>query len=243
VYRASGEVEGVADLKQPGDSLALISTHWPTITDPMKFVLRYAPAIRGYLQVLLPPSADVDEILQDFLLSVVERGFAPERVHRGRFRDYLIATVRYRAWRWLRRKKPQQFDAELSEELQAPEQAAQAAEWLAGWRQCLLDRAWEALEFKQRRSPGNWHYTVLKLTTDHPGATSRTLAPQVPANSPLSSAAFRKQLSRAREVFARALVDEVERTLEKPTPDAVMEELAEVGLLEYVRPYLKGKAT
>src|SRR5262249_27637687 len=108
---ASREVEGVADPSQPRDSRSLISTHWAWVTDPMKFVLRYAPAIRGYLRVLLPPPADVDEVLQDFLLSVVERGFTPDRV-RGRFRDYLIATVRYRARRYLRRKKPRLLSAE-----------------------------------------------------------------------------------------------------------------------------------
>src|SRR5262249_49698889 len=95
------------------------------------------------------------------------------------------------------------------------------------------------LESKQRRSPGNWHYTVLKLTMDQPDADSKALAGQVPARPPLSVVAFRKQLSRARRAFARALVDEVERTLETPTPEAVMEELAGVGLLEYVRPYLE----
>jgi DNA-directed RNA polymerase specialized sigma24 family protein len=164
----------VADLRQPREGLALISTHWPLVTDPMKFVLRYAPAIRGYLEALLPSPADVDEVLQDFLLNVVQRGFTPERVRRGRFRDYLIATVRYRAWRCLRRKKPRPLSAEQAEQLQAPEEAPpDDAEWLAGWRQCLLDRAWETLEGKQRQSPGNWHYTALKLTTDHPDADSR----------------------------------------------------------------------
>jgi Sigma-70 region 2 len=232
----------VAELRQPRKSLALISTQWPLITDPMKFVLRYAPAIRGYLQVLLPGPADVDEVIQEFLLSVVERGFTPDRVRRGRFRDYLIATVRYHAWRYLRRKKPGPLSDEQAERLQAPEQAAPGdSEWLADWRQCLLDRAWETLEFKQHRSAGNWHYTVLKLTTDHPKTDSRTLAAQVGADPPLSAAAFRKQLSRARAAFALALVEDVERTLERPTPEAVMEELAEVGLLEYVRPYLKRK--
>jgi hypothetical protein len=232
----------VSDLRRPRQGLALISTHWPMITDPMKFVLRYAPSIRGYLQVLLPLPADVDEVLQEFLLGVVERGFTPDRIRRGRFRDYLIATIRYHAWSYVRRKKPRALSAEQAVRLQAPEGTATLdSEWLAGWRQCLLDRAWETLECKQRHSPGNWHYTALKLTTDHPGADSRMLAARVGADPPLSAAAFRKQLSRARAAFARALVNEVERTLENPTPEAVMEELAEVGLLLYVRPYLKGK--
>jgi hypothetical protein len=229
-------------MRQPREGLALISTHWPSITDPAKFMLRYAPAIRGYLQVLLPQPADLDEVLQEILLIVVERGFTPDRIRRGRFRDYLIATVRYRALRYLRRKKPRLLSAAQAEELQAPaETGPEDAEWLARWRQCLLDRAWETLECRQRRSPGNWHYTALKLTTAHPGADSKMLAAQVPADPPLSPVAFRKQLSRARAAFARALVDEVGRTLEKVTAEGVMEELAEVGLLEYVRPYLRSK--
>lgn len=230
----------MANLRQSRKGLALISTHWPLITDPAKFVLRYATAIRGYLQVLLPQRADVDEVLQEILLMVIERGFTPDRVNRGRFRDYLIATVRYRARRWLRRKKPLSLSAEQAETLRAPEEAASGdGEWLAGWRQCLLDRAWETLEVKQRRSAGNWHYTALKLTADHPDANSRVLAALVAAHPPLSAVAFRKQLSRARAAFARALFDEVARTLEKPTPEGVMTELAEVGLLAYVQPYLQ----
>jgi hypothetical protein len=233
----------VADLSQPRSGLTLISTHWPLITDPVKFALRYAPAIRGYLQALLPQAADVDEVLQEILLIALERGFTADRVHRGRFRDYLIATVRYRARRYLRRKKLRPLSPEQADGLQAPEETTTAdAEWLAGWRQCLLDRAWEAVELKQRQSPGNWYYTVLKLTTDHPNADSTMLAARVPADPPLSAVAFRKQLSRARRAFARALVDEIERTLEEPTREAIMEELAEVGLLEYVRPHLTGKA-
>jgi hypothetical protein len=230
----------VRDPRQSHVSLASISTHWPSISDPVKFVLRYAPAIRGYLHVLLPQPADIDEVLQDILLLVLEQGLSPDRVRRGRFRDYLIATVRYRAWRHRGRKQLRPLDLEQAEKLEAPcQDAALSEEWLAGWRQCLLDRALDTLERKQRQSPGNWHYTVLKLATDHPDATSKTLAAQVAANPPLSTVAFRKQLSRARAAFARALFDEVVRTLEKPTPEAVLEELADIGLLAYVRPYLK----
>jgi hypothetical protein len=227
----------VADSDPPRENLALISTQWPIITDAARFTLRYAPAIRGYLHVLLPRAADVDEVLQDFLLGVVERGFTPDQVRRGRFRDYLIATVRYRAWRYLRRKKPEPLSAERAERIQAPEQAAADAEWVTGWRTCLLDRAWDALELKQRQSPGNWYFTALKLTADHPEADSRTLAARIG----LTATAFRKQLSRARAAFARALIEEVGRSLQGPTPDAVVAELADLGLLEYVRRHRPSK--
>ena len=224
-------------------SLASISTHWPSISDPVKFVLRYSPAIRGYLRVLLPQPADIDEVLQEVLLSVFEQGLSPERVRRGRFRDYLIAAVRYRAWRYRGRKQPRSLDPEHARALEAPPEVAahdgEWEEWLAGWRQCLFDRALDTLERKERQSPGNRHYTVLKLSTEHPDATSKTLAALVAADPPLSPAAFRKQLSRARLAFARALCKEVEWTLDAPTPAAVLEELADIGLLAYVRPYLK----
>jgi hypothetical protein len=232
----------VANLRRPRADLAHISTHWPEVTNPMRFVLRYAPAIDGYLRALLPRSADVEEVLQDFLLAVVERGFTPDRVRRGRFRDYLIAAVRYHAWRWLRRKRPRPLQPAEADGLAAPAEALpEEAEWLPRWRRGLLDRAWEALEARQRRSPGNWHYTALKLTVDHPGAASADLAARVPADPPLTPPAFRKQLSRARAAFARILFEEVAQALEDPTPEAVLEELAEVGLLEYVRPYLQLK--
>jgi hypothetical protein len=211
------------------------------ITEPARFVIRYAPAIRGYLRVLLSQPGDVDEVVQEILLLAVDPGFSPDRIQGGRFRDYLIATVRYHAWRHLRRKKAISLSDEHAEQLQAPAEVAPVeAEWLIGWRQCLLDRAWEALECRQRRSPGNWYYSVLELTAKHPDATSAMLAPRVAATPPLSAMAFRKQLSRARRAFAQALIAEIEQTLAKPTLEAVLEELADVGLLAYVQPYLSG---
>src|SRR3954454_3008761 len=179
-WQRSGEAENLADARQSLESLTLISTHWPLITDPVKFVLRYAPAIRKYLQVLLSQSADVDEVVQEILLNVLERGFTPDRVRRGRFRDYLIATVRYSAWRSRRPQKALELSAEQADALQAPVNIARMeTEWLTDWRQCLLDWAWATIESKQRRSRGNWHYTVLKLATDHPKADSKQLAAQV----------------------------------------------------------------
>lgn len=230
----------MADKPIPRESLALISTHWPLITDPMKFVLRYAPAIRGYLQILLCHADDVDEVLQEFLLHVMQRGFSAEQIRRGRFRDYLIAAVRYRAWRYLRRKGSQELRSEVAARLR-DDAAPFDADWLAGWRLCLLDRVWQKLEFKERHSPGNWYYSVLRLIAEHPGAKSRVLAERIGADPPMSAAAFRKQLSRARAAFAQILLDEVEKTLDPPTPETVMEELADLGLLEFVRPYLAGR--
>lgn len=56
----------------------VISTCWPTISNPVQFVRRYAPAIRRYLQAFLRNSDDADEAAQDFLVRVFDRGFVFE---------------------------------------------------------------------------------------------------------------------------------------------------------------------
>lgn len=52
--------------------------------------------------------------------------------------------------------------------------------------------------------------------------------------------AFRKQVSRARRLFAEPIVAETSRTLGDPTPLKVEDELIDIGVMKYVRPYLPG---
>src|SRR3954468_20417069 len=89
---------------RPRAGIDQISTRWPLIQDPVKFVMRYAPAIQGYLSVFLKNPHDVEDVCQSFLLRVLERGVADERRLHGRFRDYLIAAVRNAALAHLRRR-------------------------------------------------------------------------------------------------------------------------------------------
>ena len=56
---------------------------------------------------------------------------------------------------------------------------------------------------------------------------------------PVTPGAFRQALQRARREFARRLVAEVRASLAEPTTQAVEEELADLELLEYCRPYLE----
>src|SRR5258708_33617057 len=81
-----------------------ISPRWPLIQDPVKFVMRYGPAIRGYLGVFLKNPHDVEDVCQAFLLRVIERGVVEEHRLHGRFRNYLIAAVRNAALAHLRRR-------------------------------------------------------------------------------------------------------------------------------------------
>src|SRR5256885_6692121 len=78
------------------------------------------------------------------------------------------------------------------------------------------------------------------MTTQHPDEESPALAERVSplAGRSLGAAAFRKQLSRARHLFAGLVIKEVVQTLAAPTPEHIESELLELGLFPYVRDFL-----
>lgn len=219
-----------------------ISTRWPMIHDPAKFVLVYAPAIEGYLRAIVRDPDQVEEIRQDFLLRVLQKGFLSSENLKGRFRNYLKAAVRNAAISHLRRKTHGQADPEaLAQVPDEPEESPIDQEWLEQWRRCMLDRVWESLELHERQNDDNHAYTVLKIYVDHHAQEDSEAMAELAAarlKKPLRADAFRKQLSRARRLFAKLLVQEVVQTIESPTPDRIEEELVEVGLFTDVTPYL-----
>jgi RNA polymerase sigma-70 factor (ECF subfamily) len=226
----------------PYSRLDQISTRWAVVNDPLQFMLRYGPAIQKYLSALIKNPHDVEEVLQEFLLRGLQRGFVRTDSLRGRFRDYLKSAVRNAALTHYRHKLPALHGDMTALHLAAPEEEPAAAdeEWAVQWRQCMLGRVWQALDQHQRQSPGNLFFTVLRVSCDHPEEDSKALAARVSTvtGKPLKPDAFRKQVSRARRQFAELLVAEVEQTLEEPTPEGVEEELVDVGLMDYVRDFL-----
>lgn len=221
---------------RPG--LEQISTRWSVLKDPVQFLMRYGPAIRNYLGAILKNPHDADEVAQDILVRVVQDGFHRASPDRGRFRDYLKTSVRNAALSHLRRRQTVQPGAETMAQL-ADDDAPEAA-WLADWQRCILNKAWRALDGHQRCTPGNLYHTVLRLAVDYPDDDSKTLAERVATavGRPMRPEAFRKQLSRARRLFAQLLLDEVMTTLDNPSPEEIEEELIELGLMSYLRDFL-----
>ena len=70
--------------------LGQISTSWTCVRDPVKFIMTYGPAIRKYLLALLRNEHDAEEVLQDLLLQVTEKGFVRASPDRGRFRVFRL---------------------------------------------------------------------------------------------------------------------------------------------------------
>jgi RNA polymerase sigma-70 factor (ECF subfamily) len=232
-------------MQPPGEEgpsiLEHISTHWGVIGDPLQFVLRYASAVRRYVRALVRNEHDSEDVVQDFLLKTVRRPFVPEQIQRGRFRDYLKVVLRNAAITHFRRtaKRPTSGSAGLAFVLAETDDPADR-EWLSEWRGCLLRRAWQALELHERSAPEGLAYTVLHLVYDYPEETSPSLAARASAlcGRTVGAETFRKQLSRARRHFAQMIVDEIRQTLENDTPEDVVVELHELGLIEYVREFL-----
>ncbi|MCY2964986.1 MAG: sigma-70 family RNA polymerase sigma factor [Planctomycetota bacterium] len=226
----------------PKSVLEQISTCWPSIRDPVQFVMRYARAIRKYVAAVVRDSHDADEVAQDFLVRVFEKGFCPENVSRGRFRDYLRSAVRYVAISHLRKKRPGELNEQALSQLTQPEVESEAERaFTSEWRACLLDRVWQSVEQLERQTDGNLDYTVLKLHVADPTAHSDRQAAELSrlVGREIRADAFRKQLSRARKRFAQQIVNEVRKTLQQPTAESMEDELIDLDLMEYVREFLK----
>ena len=97
-----------------------------------------------------------------------------------------------------------------------------------------------ALDRHQNRT-GQPLHTVLKSRSDRPELKSPELAALLTAalGKPVTAGWVRQALVQAREVFVGALIEAVRATLDLPTRAAILEELTDVGLLEYCRPVLE----
>jgi hypothetical protein len=219
-----------------------ISTRLSALHDPAKLVMRYGRALRSYLGALIRDWDAADDVSQDLLVQILEKGLARKAPGRGRFRDYLKAVARNVAVDYLHRKKgPVRHGVDLTQ-IPVPAERAAAAdqEWLAAWRACILETSWTALELHEYQHPGACCHRVLRLAAEFPQEDSARLAARLSQQLGrcVRPEAFRKQLSRARRLFARLVLDEVRSTLEQPSPQRLVEELTEVGLRQYVLPYL-----
>jgi len=215
--------------------LGLITTQWTAISNPSRFVTRYGAAVRAYLRALLPTRDDADEVEQQFLMQVVEKGFPTVAPERGHFRYYLITIVKNAALKYLR--KQSQRPSGLTDISQVATAVSADREWQVSWRECVLQNTWNALRDHQRKSKGNQFHACLKAFVEHDDEDSPTLAARVSAASgqTLSAEAFRKQLSGARRRFGELLIEEVSRTISNVTPELLGEELRDLDLMKYVK--------
>jgi RNA polymerase sigma-70 factor (ECF subfamily) len=235
----------------PGSRLDAIATQWslvrlahtagrPQDADAARqaLVLRYARAVRRYVGGVVRSAPDADELAQDVIVRLLKGDFGGADPDRGRFRDLLRTAIRNMVHdHWARaNRRPAGVDPGAL----AGDDAGPDDPWLASWRQNVLDHAWAALREHERSNPGSSAFTVLRLRADHPDDSFEQLAARVgeKLGAPVRPDACRQVVRRARVRFAELLVEEVRAGLADPSPDRVAEELAAVGLLEYIRDFL-----
>jgi DNA-directed RNA polymerase specialized sigma24 family protein len=236
---------------QLASRLEAIATRWSLIRDahaggaPLNvtaarqaLVLRYAKSIRRYVGGIVKKADDADELAQDVVMRLMKGDFGGADPNRGRFRDLLKAAVRNMVHNhWAKANRRKTADADLG--LVGKEDADDLA-WTAEWQANVLDLAWSALKEFERKNPANPAHTLLKLRTEFPDATSDELAEKLSqkTKTTVRADACRQMLRRARLRFAEAVVTEVGVGLADPSPARVADELAALGLLEYVRDFL-----
>lgn len=233
------------------DRLSHISTLWTLVrqahgeqAEPARdaqgqLLQRYGGAVHRYLLASVRDSHVADELFQEFSLRFLRGDFRRADPERGRFRD-LVKTALFHLIIDHQRRQGTHRAAALG---QLPEPAvtdpstlASDKEFLNSWRDALLDRAWAALSAAEQET-GQPYFTVLRFRAEHPGLSSPKMAVELAAamGRTWSPEALRQVLHRARQRFAEVLLDDVAGSLSNSQPDALENELNDLGLLSYCR--------
>ncbi|MEM7311874.1 MAG: sigma-70 family RNA polymerase sigma factor [Planctomycetota bacterium] len=216
-----------------------ISTQWSQLGDTNVFVLRYVRAIENYLNRLIGNEDEANEVLQTFLVRVLEKGFEHADPDRGRFRHYLSRSVRNAA-RTYQRGKSRSTKLEAIPESGLAESDPLDSVWQKEWHDCILNRALQKLRHREQTSSGNLGHTIIQLhihdEANDSAMQAQTLSSQI--GREISPAAYRKQLSRARHALAEFLVQEVAETVDSGLQEDIRNELRDVGLWQFVEDFV-----
>jgi DNA-directed RNA polymerase specialized sigma24 family protein len=207
-----------------------------------RLMIRYSGAVwRHLLDVLKDPDA-ADELSREFAVRFLRGEFRHSDPTRGRFRDYVKRAVQKLIKDHYQRKRPA-----VSLDANTPEPAAAEAgladfdqQFIESWRRDLLERAWNSLDELQK-STGQPYHTVLRSKVDNPDLPSHELASKLSTalKRPITAGAVRHALGRARRKYIGYVITEVRAGLDQPTQEDLIEELSDLNLLHYCRPFMK----
>jgi len=206
-------------------NLVRSSHSWTEAESAAGFVLRYLSPMRRLLIGVMGSEQEADQALRILLTHLVSAGFGEHR--KGRLRDYLARAVRSCA-------KARLTESDRLDEGQNRLAAAVAdsKRWLQLWRDCLLERAWRALERQEHLDGTRPLYTVLWLSTVQAKSTPDELAGAVfkQTGQEFKPAELQQLKMEAKAAFAQLLADEIVETLENPDKAAVKSEIQSLGI-------------
>jgi RNA polymerase sigma-70 factor (ECF subfamily) len=210
-----------------------------------ELLVRYHEAVYHYFLRQIRDPHVAQELYSNFALRLIETDALLKRAdpQRGRFRNYLKTALHHMIVDHYRRVRRRREDEVLVDDeggnIDVADRAADAT-FDPIWRQELLNQAWKALEAAEKQG-GQPHYTVLRFQSDNPGLKGPDLAARLTEKlgKETSYENARMLLHRARKRFAALLLEEVERSLETPTPDDLEQELIDLKLLEICKQALE----
>ena len=234
--------------------LSQMTTHWTSVLEAhgdtpgevnsavSRLMCRYSGAVHRYFLKAVKNPAEAEDLDQDFAIRFLRGDFRRCDPKRGRFRDYVKRAVQNMISDHFRRKKLIQSRNMPIVEPAALDPALSRfdEEFVASWRNDLLDRAWIALADLEKAT-GQPYHTVLRFRVDHPELPSDQAAEQLSrvVGQLLTAGAVRQTVMRARRKFVDFLIAEVQDSMDHPNQDDLEEELGDLKILEYCRPYLK----
>lgn len=214
-----------------------------------ELVLRYYGAVFRYLLGIVHDEEVAMDLTQEFASRFLRGDFSKASPERGRFRDFLKVSLRNLAMDHFRKQKAarergmQPLPADGLEPGDDTEQRQRDEAFITSFREEVLARTWEALA-EMERTDGKPFYTVLRFKIQYPQLSGAEMANRLSdiLDRPLSDAATRQTLHRARGQFADLLLDEVSRTLGAPSNEELTQELSELRLLDYCKSALQRRA-
>jgi RNA polymerase sigma factor (sigma-70 family) len=234
--------------------LSQMTTHWTAVLEAhngtpeqvnpavSRLMCRYSGAVHRYFLKAVKNPAEAEDLDQDFAIRFLRGDFRKCDPKRGRFRDYVKRAVQNMISDHFRRKKLIQTRNSPMVEPAVPDPALSRfdEEFVASWRNDLLDRSWHLLA-ELEKTTGLRYHTVLRFRVDHPDLSSEQAAEELSrmVGELLTPGAVRQAVMRSRRKFVDFLLAEVLESMDRPSQDDLEEELGDLKLLEYCRPYLK----
>ncbi|MGE3806447.1 MAG: RNA polymerase sigma factor [Gemmataceae bacterium] len=207
-----------------------------------KLLERYGGAVRRYLLGAVRDADVADELFQEFACRLVGGNLGGADPARGRFRDFVKGVLFHLVADHHKRKQrePGGLAGNLPEPAVFDAEPDLDSRFLESWREELLARAWAALEAVAEET-GQPFFCVLRFRAEHPRLRSEEMAAEIgkQLGRSVSAANVRQLLHRARDRFADLVLEEVLDSLDRPTTEALEQELIDLGLLEYCRPALE----
>lgn len=198
----------------------------------------YSGAIRRYLIASMRDANAADDLFQEFAVKFVKGDFRHADPDRGRFRFYVKRAIHNLINRH-RQKSAKRKEQALVDQYESHDDEAEPLEdqlFHSSWRDDLLDKTWNALAEHEQQT-GVPYFTILKTRVDSPTLASEEFAQRLTEllGKPMTAGTARVNLHRAREKFAKTLIETIATSLENPNREAVESELIDLGLIDYCR--------